>query len=94
MIVRHKMASGKFNWTVTTTKQLISQYEANEMLYDVKNIDYKNRNKRLTVYTSIAEIISNISEFCTASDVRKEINGLRCQYLAEKLKVRRVINML
>ncbi|CAH1957162.1 unnamed protein product [Acanthoscelides obtectus] len=49
------MAEGKFVWSITATKLLISEYEAFELLYDSKNINYKNRNKRLDAYRSIAE---------------------------------------
>lgn len=78
----------KFQWTVKATKYIISEYEANEMLYSVKNSDYKNRNKRSIIYQSIAECVSSIIDGCTAADVKKKINGFSYQYLAEKAKVR------
>ncbi|CAH1998132.1 unnamed protein product [Acanthoscelides obtectus] len=83
------MAEGKFVWSITATKLLISEYEAFELLYDSKNINYKNRNKRLDAYRSIAETVNTVSEGCTVEDVKKKLNGLRSQYLAEKMKVLR-----
>lgn len=83
----NNMAENKFSWNVRATKLLISEYEANEFLYNSVHADYKNRNKRLEAYQRIAESIKTISEDCTVNDVKKKLNGLRSQYLAEKLKV-------
>ena len=81
------MATNKFSWTVETTKLLISEYECHEMLYNAKHKDYKNRNKRQDIYITIADLINVVKPGCTVADVKKKINGLRSQYLMEKLKV-------
>ncbi|XP_069692810.1 asparagine synthetase domain-containing protein CG17486 isoform X4 [Periplaneta americana] len=84
---KKKMADSKYTWSVITTKLLISHYESHEMLYNSKHKDYKNRNKRLEIYKEIAEAINVIQEGCTGIDVRKKLNGLRSQYLGEKMKI-------
>ncbi|XP_063218021.1 uncharacterized protein LOC134528377 [Bacillus rossius redtenbacheri] len=78
------MAGEKFHWTIAATKMLIAQYESHEMLYNAKHNDYKNRSMRVAICKSIAE---DINQGCTVEDVRKKINGLRCQYAAEKAKI-------
>ncbi|XP_049769338.1 uncharacterized protein LOC126108130 isoform X1 [Schistocerca cancellata] len=80
--------AGKYNWCVASTTKLIEMYEANEMLYNVRHPDYKNRLQRLESYKNIAEIISrDIQPGCTAEDIKKKINGLRTSYSYEKAKM-------
>ncbi|KAF5269768.1 hypothetical protein FQR65_LT17921 [Abscondita terminalis] len=77
------MAPTKFVWSLAATKTLICEYESYEFLYNVPHEDYKNRNKRLDEYQEISNVIGN---GCTAVDIKKKLNGLRRQYLAEKQK--------
>lgn len=81
------MASTKFTWTLEATKLLISEYESYDFLYNIKHEDYKNRNKRLEAHKNISKKINTVAEGCTHIDVKKKLNGLRSQYLAEKMKV-------
>lgn len=77
----------KYVWRVETTKLLIYEYETNEILYNAKHDGYKNRNKRQDIYKNIADAINIVQPGCTVQDVKKKINGLRSQYLTEKMKV-------
>lgn len=83
------MAQEKFVWCVLSTKLLISEYERYEMLYNHQHPDYKNRNKRLDIYKMIVEEIKTVRKECTVEDIKKKLNGLRSQYLSEKMKVKR-----
>lgn len=74
-------------WSMASVKLLISLYEENEFLYNSHHILYKDRDKRTAKYVEISKALQCYINDCSANDVKKKINGLRSQYLAEKMKV-------
>ncbi|XP_026760067.1 uncharacterized protein LOC113519213 [Galleria mellonella] len=77
-----------YDWNIETTITLISLYKENEFLYDNLHPDYKNRNKRLAALVKFAEIITEkTGKVCVVANIRRKLNSLRSQYMAEKMKV-------
>jgi hypothetical protein len=48
------MESGNKKWTVSETRNLLSQFEDSPYLWDVFNKDYKNKDMKSTAATKIA----------------------------------------
>jgi hypothetical protein len=69
-----KMAESKSTWLVVTTNLLIMQFESYEILYNMKQKDYKSRKKESEVYNNISEAIKTIHEGSTAIDIKKKFN--------------------
>lgn len=84
------ISNNKFNWSAVTTKTLINAYRDHELLYNPKHPHYKSRRRRMYAYKCIADKISTIREGCTIENLKRKINGLRSQYLAERTKVSNV----
>lgn len=78
---RTKMAQKK-KWSEESTKKFVELYEQQEVLWNYKLPDYKNKDARRT-----AEVV--LSESCNVSvqEVKNKIRILRSTYAQERAKV-------
>ncbi|XP_052873758.1 uncharacterized protein LOC128279076 [Anopheles cruzii] len=69
--------------------ELITLYESLPCLWQVKNKDYSDRNKKADAYDALITKYKEIEPTCTRETVAKKINNLRTVYRKESEKVRR-----
>lgn len=65
--------------------RFVELYEAEEVLWNVKLNDYKNKDAR---NAAIQRIIQNLNSECTIQDVNSKINNIRSTYIQEKNKIK------
>ncbi|KAJ8942302.1 hypothetical protein NQ314_010098 [Rhamnusium bicolor] len=80
------MAEDKKVWTNAEVKILISLYEENPILWDVRSATYRNRNKKQEMLELIAtKLNTNVNE------ITRKLHNLRSQFMQEvkKLKIKK-----
>jgi hypothetical protein len=78
-----KMESGNKKWTVSETRNLISQFEDSPCLWDMFSKDYKSKDMKSMAVTKIASSLG-----VKVDEVKRKMHNLRCQYTSELKKTR------
>ncbi|XP_046414723.1 uncharacterized protein LOC124176904 isoform X1 [Neodiprion fabricii] len=73
-------------WTQPELTILLHEYKKREFLYDMKNVNYRNKFAREQALKEIADILCKVRPQTTAMDVKLKFNILRTQYHAELSK--------
>ncbi|XP_022835378.1 uncharacterized protein LOC111362858 [Spodoptera litura] len=71
-----------FKWNDETVLQLINYFQDNEILWNIKHADHKNRSKRTVALNSIA-----ISFGIDRTEVERKLKNVTSHYFREKKKV-------
>ncbi|KAK9745091.1 Alcohol dehydrogenase transcription factor Myb/SANT-like [Popillia japonica] len=73
-----------FTWTKEETAELITVYEENSILWDTKNVEYRNREKKNKIFLEIAKKFN-----CSADEIQRKLHNLRNQVSRELKKIRK-----
>ena len=68
-------------WIREEIEQLITEYEARPLLWDVLSVDYRNRIKKAETWTSLAEKMGK-----EVAEVQRKMHNLRNQFNQELKK--------
>ncbi|CAG5047721.1 unnamed protein product [Parnassius apollo] len=71
----------EFNWDDSAVLLLIEKYQENELLWNSRHMDFKNRNKRNDAFRDIA-FVFNIA----SSEIERKLKNLSSHYFREKRK--------
>ncbi|KAK3883288.1 hypothetical protein Pcinc_002881 [Petrolisthes cinctipes] len=74
------------HWERKETLLLIQLYRQNPCLWNVKADVYKDRNKRVSAINKITAELQKSGVSASASEVKKKIESIRCQYRRELRK--------
>ncbi|CAG4918466.1 unnamed protein product [Colias eurytheme] len=80
------MATSKKKWSEREMVRFVKLYETEEVLWNVRLKDYKNKDAR---NAAIQRIIHNLNMECTIQDVNSKINNIRSTYMQEKAKIKK-----
>lgn len=80
------MTDGRKMWSDAEIKTLISLYEENPILWDVRSVNYQNRNKKQDTLKLIATKLNTDS-----NEISRKLHNLRSQFMQEvkKLKIKK-----
>lgn len=80
----------KKKWSEMETIRFVEQYEKQEVLWNVRLSQYKNKTARAA---ALNQLIKNLKiPGITAEGVLKKINNIRSTYQQEKLKMKKCID--
>ncbi|KAF9406100.1 hypothetical protein HW555_013406 [Spodoptera exigua] len=71
----------EFNWDDSAVLLLIEKYQENELLWNPRHMDFKNRNKRNDAVRDIASVFNIAS-----SEIERKLKNLSSHYFREKRK--------
>ena len=74
-------------WERKETLMLIQLYRQNPRLWNIKTDVYKDRNKRVAAINKIRAELQESGLSANASEVKKKIESVRCQYRRELRKL-------
>lgn len=61
-------------WSKVNTEELIVVYEENSILWDTKNKEYRNREKKIKILQEIS-----VKFGCTSEEVQRKLHNFRNQ---------------
>ncbi|MPC91338.1 hypothetical protein E2C01_086366 [Portunus trituberculatus] len=64
-------------WTREATRHLIDLYREEPCLWNVKTVEYRNRDRKATTLQKIAEHMNNSGWSFSEEEVRKKIDTLK-----------------
>ena len=79
-------AVAQFDWSRTTTSELIELFRSSPCLWNVRHKDYKNRTLKHTSMCLILDCMKSHNASITIDEIKKWAN-LRTQYHRERKKV-------
>ncbi|XP_047508793.1 uncharacterized protein LOC125052182 [Pieris napi] len=71
----------EFNWDDSAVLLLIEKYQENELLWNPRHMDFKNRNKRNDTIRDIASVF-----YIASSEIERKLKNLSSHYFREKRK--------
>ncbi|CAG5033251.1 unnamed protein product [Parnassius apollo] len=71
----------EFNWDDSAVLLLIEKYQENELLWNPRHMDFKNRNKKNDAIRHIASVFNIAS-----SEIERKLKNLTSHYFREKRK--------
>ncbi|XP_045775422.1 uncharacterized protein LOC123874229 [Maniola jurtina] len=71
----------EFNWDDSAVLLLIEKYQENELLWNPRHMDFKNRNKRNDAVRDIASVFNIAS-----TEIERKLKNLSSHYFREKRK--------
>ncbi|CAG5052415.1 unnamed protein product [Parnassius apollo] len=71
----------EFNWDDRAVLLLIEKYQENELLWNPRHMDFKNRNKRNDAIRDVASVFNIAS-----SEIERKLKNLSSHYFREKRK--------
>ena len=71
-------------WTREGTRHLIDLYKEEPCLWNVKTVEYRNRDRKATALQKIAEHMNKSGWSFSEDELRKKIDTLRNQYRRER----------
>lgn len=74
------------SWTRAQVVELINLYREREILYVVRNPEYRNKHVRNHAITEIVNHIKTIRPNTTTYEIKIKINALRANFLNEHRK--------
>ncbi|CAG5011242.1 unnamed protein product [Parnassius apollo] len=80
------MAASRKKWTERDTVRFVELYEEEQVLWNVRLKDYKNKDAR---NAAIQRIIHNLNMEVTIKEVNTKINNIRSTYTQEKVKIKK-----
>lgn len=79
----------KEHWSRQDILILIESYRKYPCLWNVKSKLYKDRDKRAAALSSISEELKRNGVSATINEIKRKLDGIRCQYRREKNKMRK-----
>ena len=78
-------------WTKEATRHLIDLYREEPCLWNVKTVEYRDRDRKATSLQRIAEPMNNGGWSFSAEDVKKKIDTLRNQHRRERRQLQKSV---